>query len=268
MRFFLSIISFFLISNLFAQNKKQQRLLGELEAVVAEADKLFAYRMVEWWGSELTEKDKELDQQVGDYIIYHEDKKIYFVLIDHTYKQKLGTYYVNFDSDEATIRLDSTQGKLTRKERKHYRIHQRMTKNVNKIVEDRIIEREGFSASTILIKQKKGYKLYLLANTKEVNIIPLGNDAVFHSNNQGKINKWEWYHEDLIPIPISREGIRLTTHKHEKGQGLISPTEIANFRLYGMLYNMFQMPILIEEDGLLLEYEVYDNIINAFYPKQ
>lgn len=240
----------------------------ELEEVVAEADKLFAYRMVEWWGSELTEKDKELDQQVADYMIYHEGKKIYFVLIDHTYKQKLGTYSVNFNSEDATISLDSTQGKLNRKERKHYRVHQRMTKNANEIANEKIIEQEGFSVSTILIKQKRGYRLYLLANTKEINIIPLGNDAVFYGNNRGKVKSWEWYHEELLPIPISREGIRLTTHKHEKGQPLISPTEIANFRLYGMLYSMLQMPILVEEEGLLLEYEVYDNIINTFYPKQ
>lgn len=242
--------------------------MSELEEVIAEADKLFTYRMVEWWGSELTEKDKALDAEVADYMIYHEDKTIYFVLIDHSYKNKLGTYSVDFNSDDATILLDSTQGKLSRKERKHYRVHQRMTKNANEIANERIVERENFSVSTILIKQKRGYKLYLLANTKEINIIPLGNDAVFHGNNKGKIKKWEWYHEDLIFVPISREGIRLATHKHEKGMPLISPTEIANFRLYGMLYSMLQMPILIIDEGLLLEYEVYDNIINAFYPKQ
>lgn len=268
MRYILLLISFFLIPNLFAQDKKQKKLMAELEGVVAEADKLFAYRMVEWWGSELTEKDKELDAQVADYMIYHEGNSIHFVLIDHTYKQKLGTYSVDFDSDNATMRLDSTQGKLSRKERKHYRVHQRMTKKADKIAAEKIVEREGFSVSTILIKQKRGYKLYLLANTQEVNIIPLGNDAVFRGNNRGKIKEWEWYHEDLLPIPISREGVRLATHKHAAGQPLISPTEIANFRLYGMLYSMLQMPILVEENGLLLEYEVYDNIINTFYPKQ
>lgn len=268
MRYLFLLISFFMIPKAFTQNRAQKKLRTELKEVVAEADKLFAYRMVEWWGSELAEKDKELDAQVADYLIYHEDKKIYFVLIDDTYKQKLGTFFVNFDEEEAKIRLDSTQGKLSQKERKHYRVHQRMNKKAGRLIKENLVEREGFSVSTILIKQKKGYRLYLLANTEEINIIPIGNDAVFYADNQGKIKNWEWYHDDLTPIPISKEGVRLATHKHKEGLPRISPTEIANFRLYGLLYNMFQMPILVEEEGLLLEYEAYDNIINSYYPKQ
>src|SRR5699024_9621370 len=155
-----------------------------------------------------------------------------------------------------------------KQERKLYQIQNRMNQQASELVKKELVEKEGFSVSTILIKQKRGYKLYLLSNTRDVDVIPLGNDAVFHGNNRGKIKKWNWYHKELLPIPISREGIRLATHKHGESQPLISPTEIANFRLYGLLYWMLNLPILIENEGLLLEYESYDNRVNAYYPKQ
>lgn len=246
----------------------QQEVNMELKNIVSEANRLFHYRMIEWWGSDITEKNRDLDKLVADYIIYHDSESLYFVLVDDTYKQKLGTYYINIENNETNIQFDSTQGRLSRKERKLYRIKNKMEHNASKIANKRIIEREGYSVSTILIEQKKGYKLYLLANTSEVDIIPLGNDAVFYGNNRGGIKKWEWYHEGLLPIPVSREGNQLATHKHKKGQVLISPTEIANFRLYGMLYGMLKMSILLEDKGIILEYDAYDSLIHAFYPKK
>ena len=268
MRQVLYIISFFIIPNLFAQNTKKQEVNKELEKIVSEANSLFHYRMMEWWASDLTEKNKELDKMVADYIIYHDAENLYFVLVDTTYKQKLGTYYINIKNNETNIQFDSTQGSLSNKERKLLRIKNKMEQNASKIANKKIIERDGYSVSTILMEQKRGYKLYLLANTSEAGIIPLGNDAVFHGNNRGRIKDWTWYHEDLLPMPVSKEGSQLATHKHKKGQVLISPTEIANFRLYGMLYGMLKMSILVENKGIILEYDANDSLIHAFYPKK
>ena len=268
MRQVLYIISFFIIPNLFAQNTKKQEVNKELEKIVSEANSLFHYRMMEWWASELTEKNKELDILVADYIIYHDAENLYFVLVDDTYKQKLGTYYINTKNNETNIQFDSIQGSLSKKETKLLRIKNKMEQNASKIANMKIIEREGYSVSTILMEQKRGYNLYLLTNTSELGIIPLGNDAVFYGNNRGEIKKWEWYHENLTPIPVSREGNQLATHKHKKGQVLISPTEIANFRLYGMLYGMLKMSILVEDKGVILEYDANENLIHAFYPKK
>ncbi|HLW14186.1 MAG TPA: hypothetical protein VKX30_01655 [Flavobacteriaceae bacterium] len=268
MRQFLYLIPLFIIPSLFAQNTKQQEVNKELKKIVSEANSLFHYRMMEWWASDLTEKNKELDKSVADYIIYHDAENLYFVLVDATYKQKLGTYYINTKNNETNIQFDSIQENLSKKESKLLRIKNKMEQNASKIANKKIVEREGYSVSTILIEQKRGYKLYLLANTSEAGIIPLGNDAVFHGNNRGRIKKWTWYHEGLLSMPVSKEGSKLATHKHKKGQVLISPTEIANFRLYGMLYNMQKMSILVEDKGMILEYDANDSLIHAYYPNK
>lgn len=246
----------------------QQKANKELKDIVLEANMLFQYRMMEWWASDITEKNKELDKLVADYIIYHDTENLYFVLVDDTYKQKLGTYYINVKNNKTNIQFDSIQGSLSKKERKLLRIKNKMEHNASKIANKKIIDRDGYSVSTILMEQKRGYKLYLLANTNEVGIIPFGNDAVFHGNNRGRIKKWTWYHEDLLPMAVSKVGSQLATHKHKKEQVLISPTEIANFRLYGMLYGMLKMSILLEDNGLIIEYNANDNLIHAFYPKK
>lgn len=267
MRQFLFLIGFLIIPNLVAQNTVQQELNNELESIVSEANRLFHYRMIEWWGSDITEKNKDLDKQVADYIIYDDAENLYFVLLDESFKRKLGTYYINIENPKTNIQFDPTEGSLSKKERKLFRIKNKMERNASKIANKKIIERDGYSVSTILIEQKRGYKLYLLANTNKVDIIPLGNDAVFHGNRRGRIKKWVWYHEGLLPMPISREGNQLATHKHTKKQVLISPTEIANFRLYGMLYDMQKMAILVEDKGVILEYDADESTIQAFYPK-
>lgn len=267
MRFFFYIIWFFLAPTLLAQNAKQLKMNNDLKEVVMEANMLFSYRIIEWWGSDLTEENKYLDNQVADYLIYHDRENLYFILLDETYKYKLGTYSLSITNADANIQFDATQQKLNRKERKLYRIKNKMELNASKLVNEKIIEKEGFSVSTVMIKQNNDYTLYLMANTSEMGIIPIGNDAVFHGNSRGRIKNWEWFHEELLPIPVSRDGVRLATHKHQEGQALISPTEIANFRLYGMLYDMVQMPILAIDKNVLLEYDAHDNTVHAFYPK-
>lgn len=267
MKYLLYLICFVLTPTLFAQSAKKDIISKELKEVVKEADLLFSYRLMEWWGSELTERQKELDKQVADYILYHDADKLYFVLLDASLQYKLGTYYLPLGVSNGDIQFDPTREKLSRKERKLYQVKYKMEENASKIANERIIARDGYSVSTILIKQKRGYKLYLLANTSEINVIPIGNDAVFQGNNRGRIKNWEWFHDELLPIPVSREGIKLATHKHQDGQAILSPTEIANFRLYGMLYNMMEMPILAVEEGLLLEYDASNNVIRKFQPK-
>src|SRR5690625_7047810 len=87
MKYFLYLICFVLTPTLFAQSAKKDIISKELKEVVKEADLLFSYRLMEWWGSELTERQKELDKQVADYILYHDADKLYFVLLrseEHT----------------------------------------------------------------------------------------------------------------------------------------------------------------------------------------
>ena len=268
MRHSLYLIFFLIAPTLFAQKLTQRKLYNELKEVVEEANLLFSYRMMEWLGSELTEKQEKLDKQVADYILYHDAKNTYFILLDDSLEYKLGTYYIPLDDTSGDIRFDSTQEKLSRKESRLYRIKYKMDLSAAKLVHEKIVVRDGYSVSSILIKQKRGYKLYLMANTSEVNIIPIGNDAVFHGNNRGQIKSWEWFHEELLPIPKSIEGRKLATHKHQGKRALLSPTEIANFRLYGMLYNMNKMPVLAVKEGLLLEYDASDNKIHPFSAKR
>jgi len=267
MRHFLYLLSFLITPSLFAQNEKQLQVERELNEVVQEANKLFSYRIMEWWASDLTEENKELDKLVADYILYHDAENIYFVLLDETYEHKLGTYYLNTYEGDGNIQFDPSKGKISREEKRLYRIKNKMEQNAGKLINEKIDYKDGFSVSTVLIKQRRGYKLYLMANTSEVGVIPIGNDAVFHGNKRGRIKSWEWFHDELLPIPVSREGVRLATHKHSVNKPLLSPTEIANFRLYGMLYRMLQMPILAIDKGVLLEYGSVDNVAHAFFPK-
>lgn len=269
MKQLLYLISFLITtSSLVAQNANQLQIEKELKEIVAEANRLFSYRVMEWWASDLTEQNKELDRQVADYILYHDEENIYFVLLDETYENKLGTYYLSTFKSDGKIQFDSTQGKISREERKHYQLKNRMEKNAAKLVNEKIDYKEGFSVSSILIKQRRGYKLYLLANTTEIGIIPIGNDGVFNGNNRGKIKSWALYHNELSAIPVSKEGVKLSMHKHDENQPLISPTEIANFHLYGMLYNMTQMPIIDISKGIIIEYDALENVAKAFYPKK
>lgn len=268
MRHILYMIGFFIAPNLLAQNIKLQKVSTELKNIALEANSLFHYRMIEWWGTDNIKKNKALDKLVADYIIYHDSENIYFVLVDDTYEQKLGSYYMNIKRKESNIQFDSLQGRLSRKEKKLVRIKNKMEQNISEVAKMNIIERDGYSVSSVLMKQKNGYKMYLLTNTNEKGVIPLGNDAVFYGTNQGKIKKWERYHDNLLPMAVSREGSQLATHKHKKGQVLISPTEIANFRLYGMLYGMLKTSILIESEGIIIKYDANDNTIHAFYAKK
>lgn len=267
MRHFISILSFFFIHTLFAQNKPAQAIEQTLEETLYEADQLFTYRMMEWWSNDLISKNDVWKTQVADYIIYHDKHELNLVLIDSSYQNKIGSFHLDIDSEDTDIRIDSTKRPLNQMELNHYQVYQKMLYSISKTLKEKVEEIEGFWIGSIMIKNDIGYKLYLFSNTSRPNIIPLGNDAVFYADEQGKVLNQKWYHDGLIQIPISKEGKRISTHKHEKHQIHISPTEIANFRFYGLLYGMLQLPILVPEEGLLLEYNALENKIHRFYSK-
>lgn len=267
MKSLLKLYLFFCIAPVISQTTDQLNIEKELQAINNKADLIFQYRMAEWWGSEFTEKDKELDEQVADYIIYHDAEKLYFVLIGHSKQHKIGTYSIEIENEDANIQFDPTQKKLNRLERRTYQIQNKINTQVYDLVHSDLIDKNNFSPSIVLIKQRRGYRVYLLSNTSNLEIVPLGNDAVFYANNRGKIKKWHWYHKELLPIPANKEGKQITTHKHSDSSFLISPTEIANFRLYGVLYDKLEMSILNEKNGLMIVYDTFSNQTYALYPK-
>lgn len=267
MRHIFTILSLFLVQNLFAQENTPRNAEIDFQQIQLDASQLFAYRIFEERVNKLIAEDKDLHSKVADYFIYHDENNLYMVLIDKSNKNKLGEFY--FDKNGTLeILFDSQKQPLNEEELKHFQVNKRMLKSITKEVKERTEVRDGFWVNTILIKQDVGYKLFLFADTNLPEVIPIGNDAVFIGDENGKVISSEWFHDGLAPIKVNHDSELLRTHKHEKEQAIISPTEMAIFYFYGMLYEVKQMPILLPNEGILLGYDIEKNKIFVFYNKK
>lgn len=241
--------------------KSEKELNKKIQSILDEADLLYKYRITEWLGIDFTEANEELSFDNHDYLVYKKGKDFYFILIQDGSLTKTGTYKVNLKNDaEWEVIYEDKEKKLNRKERKLYTKKLYIQNEVTETTKNFLDEQPNFSLSSHIIPRFGGYKSYTFIDTSIQNIIPIGNDGIFYTNRRGKIKAYEWFHLAIMAIDAKEESSRVATHKHNL-QSFISPIALANFKLYGNLYGVHKMPILLHHMPLLLEYNAKENKI-------
>lgn len=269
MKKFLFIL-FILISPLgIAQTfKSEKELKKKVQASLDVANLLYKYRVTEWLGIDFTEANENLSFDNHDYLVYEKGKYFYFILIQKKGQFKTGTYKVSLKNDaEWEVIYEDKEKKLNRKESKLYKRKLYIQNEVTKITEDFLDNQPNFSLSSHIIPHFGGYKLYTFIDSSIQQIIPIGNDGIFHTNRKGKIKAYEWFHLAIMAIDAKENSYRVATHKHNL-QSFISPITLANFKLYGNLYGVYKMPILLHHIPLLLEYDSKKNKIEIHQEKK
>jgi len=216
--------------NTFSQ---EENLQFKLDSIVKEADLLYRYEKVAWNSSDLFMLDSKLKKNYGGYLIFQSNDTIFATFNDKSQKEKIAKYYFTNADVNFPFKTEVEVSALTKTEQELLNIK---TKIINQLYDKKyeVTIPQGFNPNIELIKEKDGYKLYMIMGTPEPGIISFGNDYLFRADLEGNIIGSKKFHSRMIPAQSkgpNGEVVVSAIHSHLKTTPYITATDICTFRL-------------------------------------
>ena len=225
------------------------------DSILAEGNLLYRYEKAAWVSTDMAMSIKEVKDSFGGYLIYQsgdsikaiilgkeENTCIYELTFLHDFTNPCKELLVKRQLNEKEENLQSIKLKI---------VSEAFTPSYQVKCTD------GFNLVLELIPNASGYKLYILTGTSQHDVIPMGNDYIFFSDENGEITSWRKFHSGLIATRTKINGEKVTEiiHSHLKSEPFISATDICTFKLYGNYYGLKQFKVL---STALSKYFTYD----------
>ena len=263
----LVILGIFSISLVYGQEDKKytnEEINLKLDSIMIEANLLYQYEHAAWLSTDLANKTKDVSKNFGGFLTYKLNDATKTIIYNKQKTKCIAEYILKNDSekpiDEITSERELTQNEYYLQKIKNEILAQLSDKKYEVNVPD------GFSLNPILIPDNEKYKLYIITGTSQSNVIPFGNDYLFQTDKNGKIEAWRKFHSRFIPtytaIPNGGK-LTETTHSHLRSNPFISATEICTFKLYGKLNDLFEFSIYSPALGNYLKYNLTNNKIEV-----
>ena len=246
--------------NAFSQDDNIQH---KLDSIVKEADLLYNYEKAVWISTDLFIADKKLRKNYGGYVVYHSNDTISVVFINKTQKERIAKYsFINSDLNNP-VETNFEVSKLNSLEQELLDIK---IKIINQLSDSKyeVSIPNGFNPNFVLIKEKSGFKLYILMGTNKTGIIPFGNDYLFRADLNGNIISWKKFHSRMIPAQSEIPGVgKVTsaTHSHLRTTPYITATDICTFRLYAQFTGFKEFQVYSPAIGKYMKYDLEKNKI-------
>lgn len=264
MRILLIILSLFAVERIDAQSAMTDLQLKEkTDSILAEGNLLYQFEKAAWMATDMVKYNEFLKNDYGGYFVYLQNDTVQAIVLNK--KKNDCIYSASFISSlNDPIIEKNTKRELTLTEKHLLSIKQTI---IQKIISKKyaVSYPEGFSLNFELLPFQKGYKLYIITGTSQLDIIPLGNDYLFVTDGKGNIRYWRKFHAQLIAqktVAENGEKIRSINHNHSLQEPFISATDICTFRLYGPLYNLKELSVYSPALSKYFNYKILDNNID------
>ena len=252
----------------FVSYGQKDTLQLKLNSIIKEANLLYSYEKAAWNSTDILIKKRKIFKKYGGYVIYHSNDTIYASFIDKQQKNRIAEYKFTFNELDKPFEKDYNEIELSEKEKELLKIkiniiNQLSDKKYNVTIPN------GYNPNLVLLKEKEGYKLYIIMGTTKSGVIPFGNDYLFKSDNNGKIVDWTKFHSRIIPAQAegpNGEIVLTAIHSHLKTTPYITATDICTFRLYAELCGMKQFMVLSTALGIYFKYDIDKNEIEITEP--
>lgn len=260
----LSLVSVFIYSQRIEMSDSELKI--KLDSVLTEAHLLYRYEKAAWISTDLAKENKAVNKNFGGYLTYEDDDKIKVIIIGKNQKECIAEYSFtdNFKKPHSIV---TKKRKFTNKEETLIEVRSKILENISDKKYDILIPK-GYMPNLILIPFNEKYKLYIIMGTSQREVIPFGNDFIFITDKNGKVEYWHKFHSWIIPGYTKYEGYKVSelTHSHLKTTPLITATDICTFMLYAPLYDINIFSVYSPALGIYMRYNLKENKITIEKP--
>jgi hypothetical protein len=246
----------FVNASLFGQVQlSKEDIKQKNDSILTEGNLLYRYEKAAWVSTDLAMSLKEVKKSFGGYLIYQSGDSIKAIILGKEQNTCIYemTYLTDFTNPYKELFVSR---QLNEQEEKLQSIKLKIVSEAFTPAYQ-IKCAEGYNLVIDLIPCASGYKLYILTGTSKKDVIPLGNDYIFFSDESGEITSWRKFHSSLIPAQtkINGEKVIECIHSHLQAEPFITATDICTFKLYGDYYGLKRLKVL---STALSKYFTYD----------
>ncbi|WP_243345508.1 hypothetical protein [Parabacteroides sp. FAFU027] len=241
-----------------------QEIKQKTDSILQEGTKLYQFERAAWVSTDLFHERGDLKEVAVNYLVYQTNDTVRTIFYDKAKKQSVIEYFF-YKTFDAPVLTRKHIRELTFKENQ-------LIDARNKIIEQIIKEKypvgapQGYTLNNQIIPNGKEFKLYFVTGTSQNNIIPLGNDYIFHADESAKILSWKRFHSRLLPLPSKGEdgsAVKGLIHSHLVAEPFISATDICTFKLYGQLYGLKNFSVLSTALSKIFTFDIDENKIEV-----
>ncbi|MBL0145381.1 MAG: hypothetical protein IPP48_06115 [Chitinophagaceae bacterium] len=256
----LTILSVLTISLVYGQESKKftnDEINIKLDSIMVEANLLYQYEKSAWISTDLANENKKIRKKFGGFLTYKSNDTIKTIIFDKERNKCIAEYIFIDDFKKPNKEIIAER---------NFTLTEQNLQKTKEIILEQLTDKkfdvgvpEGFNLNPILIPENEKYKLYLITGTSQSNVIPFGNDYLFQTDKNGKIESWKRFHSRLIPTYTTTPNggkVTETTHSHLRTNPFISATDICTFKLYGKLYDLNEFSIYSPALGIYLKYNL------------
>ena len=254
----------FAVTTIFGTTKfSKEEIVQKNDSILKEGNLLYRYEKAAWVSTDLAMSLKEVKESFGGYLIYQSGDSIKAIILG----KDPGTciYEITFLHDATTPFMELlVNRKLSDKEEELQAIKLKIVKEAL-TPKYNVTCADGYSLVIDLIPCTEGYRLYILTGTSKQDIIPLGNDYIFFSDENGDITSWRKFHSVLIPTRTKIDGEKIieSIHSHLMTEPFITATDICTFKLYGDYYGLKRFKVVSTALSKYFTFDAEKNTINS-----
>lgn len=235
----------------------------KLDSILAEGNLLYKYERAAWISTDLVRENPELTAEFGGYFIYEYEDGIKAIILENGDEKCIAEYYFEDDSNRPKW-AKTEKRELSKKELILLEAREAVFANLDD-PKYNISIMEGFVPNIIFIPYREKFKFYIIMGTPQNDVIPFGDDHLFITDKNGKIEHWQKFHSRLIPGYTKMEDSQVTEmmHSHLKSTPFITATDICTFMLYAPLYGLEAFTVYSPAIGKYMTYHLKDNRITV-----
>lgn len=239
----------------------EEELERALDSVLIEGNLLYQYERAAWVCTDLARENEKLRKNFGGYFVYQDQEMMKAIILDAHSDRVIGgfSFLQDFDKPEAVV-YDSR--KLSEKEINLMNTRDRIFENIVE-GEFEILIPDGVVPNFVLLPFENRFKFYIIMGTAEDHVIPFGNDFLFITDSDGKIQEWQQFHSRLVPAFTEYGGnkVESLTHSHLRTTPLMTATDICTFKLYAPIYGIDEFSVYSPAIGKYMKYSLKTNKI-------
>lgn len=205
----------------------QEQIEMKCDSIIKEADKIYRYEASTWTFSDRAVAIDDVRKNFKGMFVYEEGDVVKCIAVNADNQCIYEESFLPANNQPYSIKNE--QRELTEKEKTLRNIRAKVFAAIsdNKWV----TVYDGFPVNPILIPFDGGYKFYLICSSSKGGVVPWGNDYLFLTDAEGKVESWKKFHSRMIPMDICNE-TPIMTHSHLRTEPFISATDICTFNLY------------------------------------
>lgn len=205
------------------------------DSILAEGVELYGYEKISWMTSDSASVYCKNMSDVGRYYVYKDGSAYTCFFTDRKAENVVFCGKGKIEELASNLQWSNMVRPLTDEEKEVIQEQSTCLEKLSVAYGDSIYNMTSANGSlnVDIIKNKSGYRMYILQGTTNMGVIPFGNDYILDFDKDFNITSFKRCHKSYLAIPVEAGKVESSIHSHTPDNPYMTVTDVCTSLLYG-----------------------------------